>query len=970
VTAATLTVFTKHGGGLLTKKIALALNGEVIVDSSACYMGSGMAQRVAVPDAAGLADLIMTLQQNQAIAFGAIRSDLPEICTVLTVKKINGAKRCPPGTIARTKENITYQPGSAAWVLIDFDRKGMPDEVAERLRERGGLWEALVSIVPELDGAERVMRPSTSSFVCRTDTGDQITTGGWHIAILARDGSDAARFLTSLHRRCWLAGFGWYMVGAGGQLLERSIVDRVVGSPERLIFEAEPVVEPPLAQDVKMRRPMPCDGEPLDTAATCPELSATEETRFQELRAEAAAQLGIEVRAAHTAYVVKQAKQLVERTGITAEAAARIVERQCQGVLLPDVALPFDDPDLAGVTVAEVLADPHRFINETLADPLEGVAYGRGKAMIMRRDDSSLWIHSFAHGRSIFELKSEEEATEAADFSDDRLARLFAERHAGELRHTAILGKWFLWKPRVLAQRRHPCRVQSRPRPLPRGQQRNDQSPHRCPGPRRGKCQDRRSRRQSHPFRPPDRNRAPRLGQRRLDLQYSARGRAMTVELKSGINRAPRPEDMCTKISACAPANIPTPLWDAFLDRVTAKDQPLQQYLQRVAGYCLTGVTSEHVLFFFYGTGANGKGVFLNTLRRIWNDYAVVAPMESFIISTTDRHPTELAHLRGARIVIAQETESGRRWAESKIKALTGGDPIVARYMRQDFFEFQPQFKLLIAGNHKPSLRGVDEAIRRRFHLIPFTVTIPLAERDINFTDKLKPEWPGILQWAVEGCLDWQRIGLQPPKAVLDATEAYLQDQDTLGRWIDERCNLDPQYAALSGELYHSWKSWAENRGEFIGSRKNFSQALDERGLTRKHQRTGTIFFGIALKNPGDHVVKRSSTRSIIKPESKAARRRRQQQEEHQEALRVWFEVSGTTMEQLIAQIEELQPDDPNNPVNRMGLHAKIGLQVLDWPGDLPETGRLRIHRAMQDLAITRPWKYPRPTKPAENLLL
>src|SRR4029079_18211533 len=152
----------------------------------------------------------------------------------------------------------------------------------------------------------------------------------------------------------------------------------------------------------------------------------------------------------------------------------------------------------------------------------------------------------------------------------------------------------------------------------------------------------------------------------------------------------------------------------------------------RMAGYSLTGITREHALFFAYGTGGNGKGVFLNTLSAILSDYAAVAPMEAFIATQGERHPTDLAELRGARPVTSQETEEGRRWAESKIKALTGGDPITARFMRQDFFTYLPAFKLVIAGNHKPGLRGVDEAIRRRFHLVPFTVTIAEDQRDLE----------------------------------------------------------------------------------------------------------------------------------------------------------------------------------------------------------------------------------------------
>ena len=189
---------------------------------------------------------------------------------------------------------------------------------------------------------------------------------------------------------------------------------------------------------------------------------------------------------------------------------------------------------------------------------------------------------------------------------------------------------------------------------------------------------------------------------------------------------------------------------------MTDGDHELVAFLQRVAGYALTGSTSAHALFFLYGTGANGKSVFVNTVAGILGDYHRTAPIETFTASSHERHPTDLAGLRGARLVTAVETEEGRRWAESRIKALTGGDKIAARFMRQDFFEFTPQFKLLIAGNHKPGLRSVDEAIRRRFNLIPFAVTIPDEERDENLTDNLKAEWPGILAWMIEtsGAID------------------------------------------------------------------------------------------------------------------------------------------------------------------------------------------------------------------------
>jgi putative DNA primase/helicase len=224
-----------------------------------------------------------------------------------------------------------------------------------------------------------------------------------------------------------------------------------------------------------------------------------------------------------------------------------------------------------------------------------------------------------------------------------------------------------------------------------------------------------------------------------------------TYDLRTGVGRAPDPLDYITKKTACAaaPAGTPHPLWDAFLDHVTDHNADLIGFLQRYMGYCCTGLTHEHVFVFAYGTGANGKSTFINTIAKIFGDYATVADMSTFIASNTERHPTDLAKLMGVRLVVAQETQKGRRWDETKIKALTGGDKITARFMRQDFFDFVPKFKLFICGNHKPRLTSVDEAIRRRLLLVPFTVQIPLAERDLQLPDKLWAERRAILRWAI-----------------------------------------------------------------------------------------------------------------------------------------------------------------------------------------------------------------------------
>ncbi len=271
-----------------------------------------------------------------------------------------------------------------------------------------------------------------------------------------------------------------------------------------------------------------------------------------------------------------------------------------------------------------------------------------------------------------------------------------------------------------------------------------------------------------------------------------------------------------------------------------------------MVGYALTGSTQEHALFFLHGTGANGKGVFLSTIAGVLRDYAATAPMETFIASNSDRHPTDLAGLRGTRLVTAQETEEGRRWAESKIKALTGGDRIAARFMRQDFFEFTPQFKLIIAGNHKPGLRGVDEAMRRRMNLVPFIVTIPPEERDEKLAEKLRVEWPGILRWMVDACLEWAGEGLAQPEAVRKATDDYLRAEDAITEWMVERCTTKPNDTATSTALFQSWMRWADRSGEFIGSQKRFSQALEDRGFSKSRRSDGKVMFaGIALLPEG-----------------------------------------------------------------------------------------------------------------------
>ena len=220
--------------------------------------------------------------------------------------------------------------------------------------------------------------------------------------------------------------------------------------------------------------------------------------------------------------------------------------------------------------------------------------------------------------------------------------------------------------------------------------------------------------------------------------------------------------------------------------------------------------------------------------------------METFTATQYERHPTDLAGLRGARLVTSQETEEGRHWAESKIKALTGGDPITARFMRQDFFTYMPAFKLVIAGNHKPALRGVDEAIRRRFHLIPFTVTIA-DKRDGDLPEKLKAEWPGILRVDDRGLPRMAAHRPRPPDTVRDATAAYLGEEDAIARWIEECCITGKQHWCAVAELWPSWQRWATTANETIGSRKRFGMNLESHGYPRDRTTDMRGYIGLDL---------------------------------------------------------------------------------------------------------------------------
>lgn len=330
-----------------------------------------------------------------------------------------------------------------------------------------------------------------------------------------------------------------------------------------------------------------------------------------------------------------------------------------------------------------------------------------------------------------------------------------------------------------------------------------------------------------------------------------------TLDLTTGAIGPHRREDYCTKsIPVSYDPLAVCPLWEACLERFFAGNRQLIDYLQRAIGSCLTGETRDQCLFVLYGQGANGKSTFIETIRAMLGDYALETPPETLMAKRNEGGiSNDVARLKGARFVSARESEENQRFSESLVKSLTGGDTITARFLHREFFEFKPQFKVWLATNHRPDIRGTDEGIWRRIHLIPFEVFIPPAERDPNLLPKLREELPGILAWAVRGCLQWQQQGLGQPEAVKAATDAYRAEMDTLGSFIQERCYLGESIRIPANELYTAYKRWCEDNSEYVLTKNALGRRLSDRGL-KPDKCSGTAYRrGIGLLQSSEYPV-------------------------------------------------------------------------------------------------------------------
>jgi putative DNA primase/helicase len=330
-----------------------------------------------------------------------------------------------------------------------------------------------------------------------------------------------------------------------------------------------------------------------------------------------------------------------------------------------------------------------------------------------------------------------------------------------------------------------------------------------------------------------------------------------TVNLRTGELHEPQPDDAISKSTTVAPAWKPDcPLFKQFLNETFSNDPLVIRFVQQFLGYSLTGDTCEQIFVFCHGDGGNGKNVLLDTVKAIFGDYAIQATMESLTAHKHAQHPTDIAMLAGSRLVTAAETERGRQWAERTIKELTGGGTISAHFMRQDNFEFVPQFKLFIIGNFKPRLVSVTEAMRRRLRLVPF-LNKP-QNPDTRLKEKLVAEHPGILRWLIDGCLDWQKNGFAECPAINAATEEYFAEEDLFGQWLDEECDLEPGNkwkTETSAKLFVAWKAYLTRMGQDVSpwNSTSFGIELAKHGAEKKSDGRSRAWIGIRLKPRMDY---------------------------------------------------------------------------------------------------------------------
>lgn len=878
-------------GGTLSKRISRDSSGSLVVDNSACALNAGKAATVRITEGMKqLKALYAGLADNEAVVFSNVDlGDQPrDICT----ESVYGErKKTNKDIITRTKR---FFPAASApgLLLFEVDDHGLPP--GRNPPDGKGMLELLTALLPELDvpGAARLLTHSTSSFIYDAETGDQIKgEGGKHLAILVSDQSAIHRLRELLEIRQWAQGHGHIYVSRDGRQIERTTFDLSVFAPERLVFEAGAK----LGADLKQRRPEAeaVEGHALDMSKL-PAITLAERERADRVKSQAKAVMRDEAEKVKSDYIRLEAEKLVALRGVSSDEAKQIVAIRAEtGMLNDGDVLTFTDRGSSETqTVGHVLDHIEQFIGRAMCDPTEP-EYGPSKAMILRGPGGQPFVHSFAHGGRRFLFQRHQGVEGAADralfpLSDLANAHRIVRAFSGQLISTAT--GWYVYDGRhwkkgdQLAEQKafNLSRLVLNDPAYVALKKRFDENGFASPGEAENAEMELKSWRQ---FAQSCENRskiAAALNMARVLLWRDMSDlnpdpmlfNVMngTIDLRTGQLRPHDPEDLITML---APVNyVPDaqcPTFEKIVLEIFDGDANVVDFMQRFFGYSLTGMTTDQVMLIPWGDGSNGKSTLLGVIQQVMGkDYCGPAAPKLLEGTRSDRHPTEIADLYGKRLVIASEAEEGSQLREAFLKLATGGDVLKGRFMHKDFFEFEPTHKFVLQTNHKPEVKGVDYGIWRRLLLVPFEVTfgdqaaIDAGEakrlKDKDLPAKLASEQEGVLAWMVRGCMDWQKQGLAPPEKVQAATSTYRGEQDRIGQFIDERCELATKYSIARDDLYRVYCVWAEQNGYFPLGINKFHRQLIKAGsgkIESAKSTTGprkniTIFNGITIFQKGN----------------------------------------------------------------------------------------------------------------------
>jgi putative DNA primase/helicase len=334
--------------------------------------------------------------------------------------------------------------------------------------------------------------------------------------------------------------------------------------------------------------------------------------------------------------------------------------------------------------------------------------------------------------------------------------------------------------------------------------------------------------------------------------QYLIGVRNGCLDLRTGEFREAKQEDYISmQLNVEYDAQAKAPRWEGFLSEIFNGDEELISFIKRAVGYSLTGATSEQVMFMLHGHGANGKSVLLEVISRLLGGYAANTPFTTFEANKRNESTNDLAALKGKRFVTTIETNEDRRLDEARVKSITGGDDITCRFLFSEYFTYKPTFKIWMAVNHKPLIRGTDRGIWRRIRLIPFNQNFEGEKGDKSLTSKLLTELPGILNWALEGLMEWKEHGLGAAKAIEISTETYRHESDLVQQWLDEWVTIDANETISAAEAYSSFQEWALTRGYPKFSMNSFGRLMTEKGFERKSNGKCRIYVGLKLDELG-----------------------------------------------------------------------------------------------------------------------